>query len=87
MPRAWATGLAVVVGLLAQALLGPAPAAAQGRGGGGNGVPIAELLAAGFEIKGAVLAGILLQNGPLAYICLSPDRNRPVEWNCLPLHR
>ena len=53
----------------------------------GPAIPLFQLLASGFEIKGAVLAGILVQNGQFAYICTTPQRDRPSDWNCLPLHR
>ena len=58
----------------------PSPAAA-------TPIPLSQLLASGFEIKGAVLAGILVQRGPLAYICTTAQRERPVAWSCFPLHR
>lgn len=71
---------------LALALL-PAAATAKPATGNDGTVSLAQLLAAGFEIKAAVMAGILVQNGPLAYICTAQDRVRPVAWTCLPLHR
>lgn len=51
--------------LVAATLTGPALRPATAQQSAGPGVPLAELLNAGFEIKGAVLAGILVQNGPL----------------------
>ncbi|MFO1129247.1 MAG: hypothetical protein U1E66_12535 [Rhodospirillales bacterium] len=73
--------------LVAATLTGPALRPATAQQSAGPGVPLAELLNAGFEIKGAVLAGILVQNGPLAYICTTTQRERPVDWTCLPLNR
>jgi hypothetical protein len=67
----------------------PMPVAAQQPSPTGvpNPIPLSQLLAAGFEIKGAVLAGMLVQKGTLAYICTTTQRERPIAWACFPLHR
>jgi hypothetical protein len=78
--------LALVLAALVQL---PKPAVAQqpSPAGAPNPIPLSQLLAAGFEIKGAVLAGMLVQKGTLAYICTTAQRERPVAWSCFPLHR
>ena len=81
----------VTLALMLGALAGPLrPAAAQQLGLGaapGPTIPLSELLASDFEIKSEVLAGILVHNGRWAYTCTAPQRDRPTDWNCLPLHR
>lgn len=77
-PMTLAPVLAVLLGLpWPTAAQQPAPAA---------GIPLSQLLNSGFEIKGAVLAGILVQKGTLAYICTTAQRDRPVAWACFPLN-
>ena len=76
--------------VIALVTLATASALAQQRGAQGaarDAISLAELLANGFEIRGAVLAGILVQNGTLAYICTTQQRERPVEWACFSLNR
>lgn len=85
-PRPIGAALAIVLAALVAAAT-PAGAAGETRVRSDGSVPLADLLAAGFEIKAAVMAGILVQNGRLAYICTAQDRVRPVAWSCLPLHR
>ncbi|MFO1152170.1 MAG: hypothetical protein U1E42_00700 [Rhodospirillales bacterium] len=81
----WVIPVMVLVALMDH----PRPSAAQqpSQGAAAAPIPLSQLLASGFEIKGAVLAGILVQRGPLAYICTTAQRERPVDWSCFPLHR
>ena len=83
--RTWLGCVAVVLLAL---LAGTASAQQRGaQGAARDAVSLAELLANGFEIKGAVLAGILVQKDTMAYICTTQQRERPIEWACFPLHR
>jgi hypothetical protein len=79
--------LALILGAFG-GLLRPVAAQQPGpRAAPGPTIPLSQLLASEFEVKGAVLAGVLVQNGRFTYICTTPQRERQTDRNCLPLHR